>query len=142
MKDESESLGMTLTDKTLVVLLRIFGVTALFALGAVVMPTSWMTATHRWLGLGEMPTAPIVGYLARSLSAFYALFGALCLLLSADLGRYRPLIRHLGVLIVLMGFISIGIDMWEAMPSWWTAQEGPPAIVFGGLIFVLARPRG
>lgn len=133
---------MTLTDKALIVLLRIFGVTALFALVAVVMPLSWMTATHRWLGLGEMPTAPIVGYLARSLSAFYAFFGALCLLLSANLERYRPLIRQLGVLIALMGVISLGIDMWEAMPWWWTAQEGPPEIVFGALISFLARRRG
>jgi hypothetical protein len=36
------------------------GVSALFALVAVFMPMSWMAATHRWLGLGEMPTAPVV----------------------------------------------------------------------------------
>ena len=29
----------------------------------VFMPVSWMAATHRWLGLGEMPTGPIVEYL-------------------------------------------------------------------------------
>ena len=70
---------MTTADKVLVVLLRCLGVGSLFALVPVVMPFSWMAATHRWLGLGEMPTGPVVEYLARSLSAFYALFGALCL---------------------------------------------------------------
>jgi hypothetical protein len=52
---------------------------SLFALVPVVMPWSWMAATHRWLGLGETPSGRMVEYLARSLSAFYALVGALCL---------------------------------------------------------------
>jgi hypothetical protein len=41
---------MTKSDKALVLLLRIVGVGSLFALVAVVMPTAWMAATHRWLG--------------------------------------------------------------------------------------------
>ena len=49
---------MTRADKALVLLLRFVGVGALFALVAVFMPSSWMAATHRWLGLGEMPTGP------------------------------------------------------------------------------------
>jgi hypothetical protein len=88
---------MTRADTALVLLLRFVGVTALFALVAVFMPVSWMAATHRWLGLGETPTAPVVEYLARSLSAFYALLGALCLVMASDLERYRPLVRFLGV---------------------------------------------
>ena len=51
---------MTKSDKALVLLLRLVGVPALFALVAVVMPVSWMAATHRWVGLGEMPTGPVV----------------------------------------------------------------------------------
>src|SRR5215468_5372863 len=82
-------LAMTKSDRALVLLLRIVGVGALFALVAVFMPVSWMAAAHRWLGLGEMPTGPVVEYLARSLSAFYALVGALCLVLTTDLERYR-----------------------------------------------------
>jgi hypothetical protein len=46
------------SDKALVIMLRIVGVSALFALVAVFMPRSWMAASHRWLGLGEMPIAP------------------------------------------------------------------------------------
>ena len=84
---------MTKSDRVLVILLRIVGVTALFAVVAVFLPSSWMAATHRWLGLGEMPTGAVVEYPARSLSAFYAVMGALCLVLTTDLGRYRPLAR-------------------------------------------------
>src|SRR5260370_29533176 len=79
---------MTKSDKVLVILFRyLLGIGSLFALVPVVMPWSWMAATHRWLGLGEMPTGPIVEYLARSLSAFYALVGALCLVMASDLDR-------------------------------------------------------
>ena len=104
-------LAMTKADKALVLLLRIVGVPALFALVAVFMPVSWMAATHRWLGLGEMPTGPVVEYLARSLSAFYAIMGALCLVLASDLERYRPLVRFLGVAFALMSLVLLGVDL-------------------------------
>ena len=131
---------MTRADKTLVILLRILGVTALFALVAVFMPVSWMAATHRWLGLGEMPTGPVVEYLARSLSAFYAIMGALCLVVAADLERYRPLVRFLGVAFALMSVVLLGVDLAAGMPWWWSASEGPGGVVFGALLFYLARP--
>jgi hypothetical protein len=130
---------MTKTDKALVLLLRLVGVGSLFALVAVVMPSSWMAATHRWLGLGEMPTAPVVEYLARSVSAFYALFGAICLVLASDLERYRPLVRFLALAVVLMSLVVLGVDLAAGMPWWWSASEGPGGVVFGALLFVLAR---
>jgi hypothetical protein len=68
---------MTRVDTALVFLLRLVGVGSLFALIPVLMPMSWMVAMHRWLGLGEMPTDPVVEYLALDLSASYALVGAL-----------------------------------------------------------------
>jgi hypothetical protein len=128
------------TDKLLIILLRFVGVFALFAVVAVFMPMSWMFATHRWLGLGEMPIAPVVEYLARSVSAFYALFGALCLVVAADLDRYRPLVRFLGLAFALMSLVLVGVDLAAGMPWWWSASEGPEGFVFGALLFWLARP--
>jgi len=84
-----------------------------------------MAATHRWLGLGEMPTGPVVEYLARSLSAFYALVGALCLVMTSDLERYRPLVRFLSLTLALMGAIFTWVDLAAGMPAWWSAGEGP-----------------
>jgi hypothetical protein len=133
---------MTRTANTLPLLLRILGAGSLFALGAVFMPLSWMVATHRWLGLGEMPTAPVVEYLARTVSAFYALFGALLLVLASDVARYRPVVRFLGVGLALMGAVFLGIDLAAGMPWWWSALEGPAGIVVGALLFFLARERG
>jgi hypothetical protein len=87
-----------------------------------------------------MPTAPVVEYLARSLSAFYALVGALYLVVAADLERYRPLVRFLGVAFALMSLVLLGVDLAAGMPWWWSASEGPGGVVFGALLFVPARP--
>jgi hypothetical protein len=100
---------------------------------------SWMAATHRWLGLGEMPTGPVVAYLACSVSAFYALIGGLDLVVAADLERYRPLVRFLGAVFVLMSVVMLGVDLAAGMPWWWSASEGPGGVLFGVLLFVLAR---
>ena len=55
--DGQEQQAMTKSDKVLVILFRyLLGIGSLFALVPVLMPWSWMAATHRWLGLGEMPT--------------------------------------------------------------------------------------
>ena len=87
-----------------------------------------------------MPTGPVVEYLARSLSAFYAIMGALCLMLTTDLERYRPLVRFLGVAFALMSLALLGVDLAAGMPWWWSASEGPRGVVFGALLFLLARP--
>src|SRR5438270_12091954 len=121
---------MTKSDKVLVFLLRYLGgIPGLLALVPVFMPFSWMVATHRWLGLGEMPTAPVVEYLARSVSAFYALFGALCLVMASDLERYRPLVRFLGLAFALMGLVLLGVDLAVGLPWWWSVSEGPGGVV-------------
>ena len=73
-------------------------------------------------------------------SRFYALFGALCLAVAADLERYRPLVRFLGVTIAFMGVVAFGIDFVAGMPWWWTVFEVPPAVGFGVLLFFLGRP--
>jgi hypothetical protein len=130
---------MRKADKLLVILLRFVGVTALFALVAVFMPVSWMAATHRWLGLGEMPITPVVEYLARSVSAFYVLFGTLCLVVASDLERYQPMVRFLGVAFAVMSVALLGVDLAAGMLWWWSASEGPAGVVFGALMFFLAR---
>jgi hypothetical protein len=131
---------MARADKALAIFLRCMGVGSLFALVPVVMPVSWMAATHHWLGLGEMPTAPVVEYLARSLSAFYALFGAVCLVVASDLERYRPVVRFLGVALALVGLILLGVDVGAGLPWWWSAFEGPLWVGVGALMFFLAGP--
>lgn len=119
--------------------LRLEGSVALLALLAVVMPHAWMDATHHWLGLGPLPDAPIVGYLARSLSAFYALFGALLWWLSFDLQRHRSTIGFLAGATIGFGAILLGIDWAEGLPLAWKLFEGPWVMLLGAVIGWLAR---
>ncbi len=120
------------------IVLRVVGVTSLFALFAVVMPMPWMEAAHQWLGLGEMPRGNVVEYLARSLSAFYALFGFLCLVLAMDVGRYLRVVWFMGLSVCVLGIVMVGIDIAAGMPTSWIASEGPTAVAAGALLLYLA----
>jgi hypothetical protein len=125
-------------EKVLVWLLRVSGVILLLALVAVVMPFSWMEEIHRWLGMGELPAGPIVGYLARSLSLFYALHGALLIFVSLDIRRYLPVVKFLAVASILFGFGMIIVDSAAGMPLYWILCEGPLVIPLGIVLLWLA----
>jgi len=122
----------------LILFLRILGVVSLFALVGVFMPYSWMDATHRWLGMGTLPAEPIVGYLARSTSAFYAFFGGLLLLASFDLHRYRGLLIFIGLTQIFFGILLLVVDLIEGLPLFWSLAEGPTGIIFGVIILALS----
>ena len=89
----------------LIVLLRVAGSILLIAFLAMCLPVEWMASTHRWLGLGEFPRAPIVVYLARSVAALYGFHGVLVLLVSSDPLRYRNVVWYLAVVNVLFGLM-------------------------------------
>jgi hypothetical protein len=126
-------------DRPLVFVLRLLGLIDLAALLAVVMPEAWMAATHHALGLGELPPAPLVGYLARSASALYAVHGALLIFVSFDVPRYRPLIAFLAWTALVHGGVLVAIDAAAAMPWWWTLLEGPLYILLAAIVLLLLR---
>ena len=124
-------------DRALRVMLRSIGSVSLTALVFVAVPEAWMDAIHRWLGMGALPNEPVVGYLARSTSAFYAAFGALMWVVSFDLDRYRAVVTYLATVFVLLGAALLVIDWAEGMPLFWKAGEGPVVIGFGVVMHVL-----
>jgi hypothetical protein len=126
-------------QRFLVIFLRLFGGVTVLAFLAMLLPVEWMAATHRWLGLGEFPRAPIVDYLARSVSALYGFHGVLVLLVARDPVRYRGVVRYLGWMYILSGVIAIAIDIYAPLPWWWTAVEGPSTLVSGVVILYLMR---
>jgi len=130
---------MNSKDRLFKLFLRIVGSVAMLALIAAVMPYSWMNAIHQWLGLGQLPAEPIVGYLARSASAFYALLGALLWVVSFDLRRHRLILRFLGVAIIVFGIMLLIVDFVEGMPLWWRFWEGPINMAFGTIILILSN---
>jgi hypothetical protein len=127
-----------ISERVLCVLLRYLGSVSLLAMVAVFIPYSWMDATHRWLGMGKLPSDPIVGYLARSLSLFYALLGALLWLCSFDLHRHRAVLCYLAAAFIFFGAVLWGIDYAEGMPAYWKHAEGPMVMVMGAILFTLS----
>lgn len=120
-------------------ILRVVGTVALFALPCALMPYSWMDSIHQGLGMGRLSSDPIVGYLARSTSAFYAVLGGLFWVLSYDLPRYQPVLRYLGGAIIGFGVLLLAVDGLEGMPTWWTVAEGPFNLLFGAAIVALSQ---
>lgn len=130
---------MSKSEFVAVAILRIMGASALFAIPVVFFPHVWMDAIHGALGLGELPDLPIVRYLTRSLSAFYAMFGAITLFISFDIERYRPLIVLWAILITIMGLVLFGIDLASGMPAEWTWSEGTFVAAIGLLVLYSLR---
>ena len=120
--------------------LRALGLLDLAALFAVFMPDAWIAESHRLAGLGSFPADTIAGYLARSASAMYALHGALLIFVSCDVPRYWRLIQFLAFASIVHGAITVGIDVREDMPLWWTLAEGP-SFALTGLVILLAQWR-
>jgi hypothetical protein len=125
------TLTRTWTERLLRFLLRYIGGVALLALIAVFMPYDWMNHIHQALGMGTLPSEPIVGYLARSLSLFYALLGGLLIFFSFNPRRYRMAICFLGAAFLFFGIVMLGVDFSEGMPGFWKIVEGPIDIGFG-----------
>jgi hypothetical protein len=130
---------MNQSERWLTLLLRLGGVVTGSAFFTIFLPEAWMASTHRALGLGEFPAAPITDYLARSVSAMYAYHGAILLALSTDVQRHLRAIRWLGWATAGMGLVLIGIDLKAGLPSWWLLLEGPWVAAIGLAIVALCR---
>ena len=126
------------SEGTLKLALRIIGSSSLLALIFVAVPYSWMDSIHADLGMGKMPDAPVVGYLARSTSAFYALLGGLLWVVSFDLQRHRRVLIYLGAASAFFGAVLLAVDLLEGMPRFWTVWEGPFVMAFGLVILTLS----
>lgn len=129
-------------EQILKVILRWLGTAGLSALIFVAAPYRWMDSIHSSLGMGSLPDEPVVGYLARSTSAFYALLGGLFWVISFDLGRYRRVLTYLGIALTLFGVVLFIIDRSEGLPAFWTFWEGPAVVTFGLAILFLSRRVG
>jgi hypothetical protein len=115
------------------------GAMTLLALAAVFMPTAWMDGFHRQLNLGPLPQRPIVEYLTRSVSALYAAFGSLTLVIAWDLRRFAPVVIWWGVTALVFGCILFWVDTIAPMPEHWKWGEGPYLLLTGAVVLILQR---
>jgi hypothetical protein len=134
---QRQTVTRTWQERLLCVLLRWVGGVSLLALVPIFMPHRWMDGIHRALGMGTLPAIPVVGYLTRSLSFFYALMGALLVFFSFDIAKYREALFFLGGAFIFFGMVMLGIDYSVGMPNLWKQIEGPYIIAFGVALLAL-----
>ena len=120
-------------------LLRLAGAVEILAFFAVVMPRSWMEASHTWLGLGEMPHGPILMFMIRQASYTYGMHGVSLWVLASDVRRFQPLIVLNGISFTLAGLVFFMIDYSEGMPLWWTIEDSLGCAFFGIALLWLNR---
>jgi hypothetical protein len=128
-----------MANRLLFLILFGWGVVEMLALGALVLPRSWMASIHAWLGMGELPSGPIVGYLARSTSLLYACHGALLIFASFDMQGQRRLISFLALTAILQGLIMLGVGLAESMPLWWAVGDALALVGTAAVVLALQR---
>jgi len=119
--------------------LRVFSLAPMAAIFAAVLPLDTMDQIHQAIGLGPMPRGPIVEYLARSTSMFYALHGALLWYIASDLRRYRDFFRFYLWISLLFAVGLFLTDLSAGLPPRWALVEGPLVAAFVGLVLWLFR---
>lgn len=127
-------------ERALRVWLVIGGVTLLGALVGVFMPFAWMDAVHRWMDLGPLPGAGIVEYLARALSAMYAVLGGLLLMCAANPGRFAPVVTYalIAVALVAIGMLMmLSLNRPGLVP--WIAADALTASIYAMVGLLLQR---
>ena len=85
-------------EKLLKLILRVFGLMGAFAAFAVIMPYFMMNRIYGFMGMGTLPDEPLVGYLARTLSAFYTVAGVVLIMVSSDIQKYHSMIKVLSII--------------------------------------------
>jgi hypothetical protein len=114
---------MSRADRLLTWLIRANAAILLCAALPIFFPTELMAETHQRLGLGTFVRDRLTEYLTRSVSACYAMHGAVLLALASDVRRHRRLIDWVYVLHFLFALTMLGIDLNAGMPGWWTVAE-------------------
>jgi hypothetical protein len=129
-------------ERWLRLLLRGTAVVMGSALIPAVMPLAWMDAVHQKLGMGPLPQGPVVEYLARTLSAFYAFHGGLLWIFAGDVRRYaRPIGFSFGAGCVFGAALTV-LDARIGLPAHWAMAEGPFVLLLSGAaLLLLVRTR-
>ncbi len=118
-------------------LLRVAGICELLAFFAVVMPRSWMEASHQWLGMGVMPEGAVLMFMIRQASYVYGMHGVSLLVLASDVERFRPLVVLNGVSFLLAAPVFFLIEYVEGMPLWWALTDAAACGLFGAALLWL-----
>lgn len=117
--------------------LRAVGTMEFLAFGAVFLPTAWMVAINRAMGLPELPPGPVFDSVMRQVSFTYGMHGVALWLIAADVCRYRPLVIVTAFGYLLAAPVFLLIDLSNGMPWTWTAGNSGSCVLIGTLLLGL-----
>jgi len=117
--------------------LRLVGIVELLAFGAVVMPASWMEASHAAMGYPETPKGPVFDSVMREVSWSYALHGVGMWFIAWDVVRYRPLVILTGFGYLVTCPVFVAIDLSNGMPWFWVVGNGGSCLLVGVVVLGL-----
>lgn len=120
-------------------LLRVAGTVEILAFFAVIMPRSWMELSHSWLGLGVMPSGPLIMFMIRQASYSYGMHGISLWVIASNVERFRVLIIFNGIAFLLAGPVFFLIDHYSGMPWWWTVGDSLSCASLGAAFLWLSR---
>ena len=120
-------------------LLRLAGAVEILAFFAVIMPRSWMEVSHAWLGMGEMPSGPLIMFMIRQASYTYGMHGVSLWILASDVTRFRTLILLNAIAFLLAAPVFFLIDLTSGMPWFWTVGDSLSCGFFGAALLLLNR---
>ena len=135
---------MSKAELWLKLLLRVVGVSAVLAVVPAIMPQAWLV----WCVDKAEPGTGVrllITYLARLLSAYYALLGVLLLVFAGDVCRYTPAIRTVAIWCLLAATFLIGSLLIAVSSSnrgwffWFIFSDGCFGIIFSLYILLLQR---
>lgn len=121
------------------VVLKALSVIVMTAVFAAMLPMETMKQIHRQIGLGEMPVSPIVEYLARSVSLFYAFHGAVIWYVASDLRRNLRFFKFYLRLSLAFAIGLFFIDLSAGLPWNWVLFEGPLVTLLIAFLLILIR---
>lgn len=127
------------SERLLSLILRLSGTIEMLAFFSVVMPRSWMEASHSWLGMGVMPEGPLMMFMIRQASYAYGMHGVSLWLLATDVRRYRLLVLFNAVAFLIAAVVFAAIDYFVGMPLWWTISDVVGCASVGVALLLLDR---
>ena len=98
-----------------------------------------MEVSHAWLGMGEMPSGPLIMFMIRQSSYTYGMHGVSLWVLASDVVRFRTLVILNGISYLLAAFVFFLIDLASGMPWFWTAADALGCGFFGVALLLLNR---
>lgn len=104
------------------------GVPGLLLPGQALEKFSW------FMGYGQPRLDPLSVFMTADAACASVVLAFVLWFLAGDPLRYQPLVRLLGKVFLVMGFLWISLGMQCPLPWWWTASASAGCVAVGAML--------